>query len=334
MQLNKLSINNQSSHKAVLTIATGKPIYLRMAVNLARSFKRWHKNSDIRFVMATDQKDLLPPDLSDIEVIVLQPGQLGQGFSPKLHLDKLAPADCTLFIDADCLCVGSLESVFDRFAGHAVSVIGGSISEGEWFGDVATVCKDFGVPALPKFNGGVYYLEKGELSSKIYSKARELEPQYEEIGLTLLRGRPNDEVLMAISLSLHNQSSIPEDGSIFTDPQACPGKLSIDVLKGKSHLLNPPAPHPKHQAWNPVAEARPLLVHFLGHHTTIYPYTREELRLALKATNNFLPIWVIDTWATLVCSIPQLSIRTFKNIFRPLYHQVFGARNISVSDRL
>jgi len=322
-------VNNS---KAVITIATGKPIYLQMAVNLARSFKWWHRDSDIRFVLATDRKDLLPPDLSDLEVIELQPGELGSGFSPKLHLDKLAPADRTLFIDADCLCVGSLESVFDRFAGHAVSVVGATISQGEWFGDVAAVCKQFSVPALPKFNGGVYYLEKGELSDLIYAKARELEPQYDKIGLTRLRGRPNDELLMAIAMALHNQTAIPDDGSIFTDPQACPGGLSIDVLRGKSRLINPPAPHPKHQAWYPVTEAYPVLVHFLGHHTTIYPYTREVFRLAL--VENKLPILVIDVWSTLFCSIPQLSIRIFKNSLRPLYHQFFGTRAVSVSDRL
>jgi len=322
------------SDKAVITLATGKAIYIQMAVNLARSFKWWHKNSDIRFILATDQKDLLPLDLSDIEVIELQPGELGQGFSPKLHLDQLSPAERTLFIDADCLCVGSLESVFDRFAGHAVSVIGSTISQGEWFGNVAAVCKQFGVPALPKFNGGVYYLEKGELSDRIYAKARELEPAYDSIGLIRLRGRANDEQLMAISMALHNQTAIPDDGSLFTDPQACPGGLSIDVLRGKSRLINPPPPHPHHQAWYPVTEANPLLVHFLGHHTTIYPYTREMLRLSLAATHKNLPIWAIDIWATLVCSLPQVSLQIIKDIFRPVYHQLFGSRTISASDRL
>ncbi|MEL6166224.1 MAG: hypothetical protein AAFR37_21590, partial [Cyanobacteria bacterium J06628_3] len=280
-------------NRAVLTIATGKPIYIQMAVNFARSFKWWHKDSDIRFVLATDQKQLIPPDLQDIEVIELQPGQYGHGFSPKLHLDKLALAQQTLFIDADCLCVGSLESVFDRFEGRAVSVVGSSISEGEWFGDVAAVCQRFGVKALPKFNGGVYYLEKGELSGHVYAKARELEPHYEEIGLTLLRGRPNDELLMAIAMAMNNQVGIPDDGSIFTDPQACPVGLSIDVLRGKSRLINPPPPHSKHQAWYPLEEAHPLLVHFLGHHTTTYPYLREELRLWLVLSKG-LNIWISD----------------------------------------
>jgi hypothetical protein len=181
-----------TTEKAVLTLATGKPIYIQMAINLARSFKWWHRNSSIRFVLATDQKQLIPPDLQDVEIIELKPGQYGHGFSPKLHLDKVAPAPKTLFVDADCLCVGSLESTFDRFAERPVSVVGTTISEGEWFGNVAAICQRFDLKALPKFNGGVYYLEKGEISDRVYATARELEPQYDEIGLVRLRDRPND----------------------------------------------------------------------------------------------------------------------------------------------
>ena len=325
-------MSNQNS-RAVLTIATGKPIYIQMAVNLARSFKWWHKASSIKFFIATDQKHLLPDDLSDIGIIELKPGQYGQGFSPKLHLNKLAPAQQTLFIDADCLCVGSLEGVFNRFAGHDVSVIGNTISQGNWFGDIAAVCQRFQVKGLPKFNGGVYYLEKGEVSDRIYATARELEPQYDDIGLLRLRNRPNDELLMAIAMALHNQSPIPEDGSIMSDPQACQGGLYVDVLRGKSRLINPPAPHPRHQAWYPFNEVNPVLVHFLGHHTTIYPYKREELRLALTSAKGWT-VWAADTWAALFCSIPRLSVRTFKEIFRPLYRKLFGTRTVSASNRV
>ncbi|MEM7554055.1 MAG: hypothetical protein AAF378_08140 [Cyanobacteria bacterium P01_A01_bin.84] len=323
---------NENS-RAVITIATGKPIYIQMAVNLARSFKWWHKASSVKFFIATDQKHLLPSDLSDIGVIELTPGQYGQGFSPKLHLDKLAPAEQTLFVDADCLCTGSLEPVFNSFVGHDVSVIGNTISQGTWFGDIASVCERFQVESLPKFNGGVYYLQKNEISDRIYATARKLEPQYDEIGLVRLRNRPNDELLMAIAMALHNQSPLTEDGSIMSDPQACPGGLHIDVLRGKSRLINPPLPDPKHQAWYPFSEVSPVLVHFLGHHTTIYPYKREELRLFLVSNQGWM-VWAADIWATLFCSIPRLSVRTFKDIFRPMYQKLFGTRSVSVSNRV
>src|SRR6266851_6927323 len=90
---------------AVFTIATGKPVYLEMAVALARSFRRWHRGDDIRFFLATDKdRSQLPPDLADLDLIPLKPGQYGAGFTAKLYLDHIAPAERSLFIDADCLC--------------------------------------------------------------------------------------------------------------------------------------------------------------------------------------------------------------------------------------
>jgi hypothetical protein len=51
--------------------------------------------------------------------------------------------------------VGSLEQAFAGFRGHSVSVIGREISNGEWYGDVATICRKFNITASPRFNGGV-----------------------------------------------------------------------------------------------------------------------------------------------------------------------------------
>ncbi|MEI6429394.1 MAG: hypothetical protein WCO45_13585 [Pseudanabaena sp. ELA607] len=319
--------------RVALTIATGKPIYIQMAVNLARSFKWWHKDSDIKFAIATDQAHLVPPDLSDIQIIKLQPNQYGQGFSPKLHLDKIAPADKTLFVDADCLCVGSLESVFERFAGHDVSVVGGTISEGEWFGNISAVCQRFNVQTLPKFNGGIYYLEKGEISDQVYATARELEPQYDEIGLIRLRNCPNDELLMAISMAIHDQTPISDDGSIMSDPQACQGGITIDVFRGISKLINPNFPHPKHQSWYPFHEVNPVVVHFLGYYTSTYPYTREALRLQLVQTQNF-PLWLSELFAIITITIPFFTTKTVKNSLRPIYHYFFGYRLVSKSNRI
>jgi hypothetical protein len=318
--------------RAVLTLATGKPAYVRMAVNLARSFAWWHRDAAIRFSLATDQPERIPADLAGVEVITLKPGQFGSGFSPKLHLDRLAIEEQTLFVDADCLCVGALGRVFDLFAGHAVSVVGGFIADGEWFGDVASVCRRFGVSRLPKFNGGIYYLEKGAVGSRVYATARELQPRYDEIGLVRLRGQPNDELLLAIAMALHRQTAIPDDGTILSDPHSCPGELRLDVLAGGSRLINPPPPHPQHRTWNPLGETRPVLVHFLGGHTAAYPYRREELRLELARARGW-PVWAANCTAAVVRSAPLLSVSAAKRVLRPAYHRLFGPRAVMASDR-
>src|ERR1700761_392416 len=99
--------------KNILTIATGKGLYVDMAANLARSFLHWHPQTDIQFHLVTDQKQIIPNDIVDrIKTIEIKPGELGEGFSSKLFLDKLAPEGQTLFIDSDCLVFGNLDWVF------------------------------------------------------------------------------------------------------------------------------------------------------------------------------------------------------------------------------
>jgi hypothetical protein len=310
----------------VLTLATGKPLYLRLAVNLARSFKWWHQDSPIRFTLATDQVEALPEDLSDLSIIRLEPGELGEGFSPKLYLNRIAPADQTLFVDADCLCTGPLDPVFDRFEGHDVSVIGRHMAEGEWFGNVKAVCEQFDVPALPRFNGGLYYLEPGDTCEIVYKTAQQLEDRYDEIGFKRLRGGANEEVLMALSMAIHDQEPVPDDGTIMNTTLEAPGGTQLDVLRGTSRMLNP-HDHPDHFEWGQHTEMNPRLVHFLGYQTTRHPYRREEIRLRLAVAKGW-PVLVADAWAALRFSIPWLTKESIKDVLRPLYHRLFDPREV------
>jgi hypothetical protein len=321
-----------SDQRYILTIATGKKIFVDLASNLARSFLWWHVGSDVKFQLVTDQQQHVPADVaSRVEVITISPGELGEGFSPKLYLDRLASEGQTLFIDSDCLIFGNLERIFERFKGSKVSVVGNYISEGEWFGDIRSICKKFNIPHLPKFNGGVYYLEKGDVADAVYRTARQFEAQYDEIGFVRLRNRPNDEVLMALAMQLNGQRPIIDDGTILSDPQACQGGYGIDIIKGARWLKNPAPPHPLHQKWYPFTEVSPLIVHFLGYYTAHYPYRKEAYRLRqalgqnLNRFTNFKSILLIE--------YPERLKAFLKGTFRSSYHKIFGIRKIRSSHR-
>lgn len=318
--------------KAVLTVATGKLVYIQMAVSLARSFNRWHKNSNIKFILATDQIEAIPEDLDNIEILQLLPGQLGVGFSPKLHLDKLSNAKQTLFIDSDCLCVGSLEPVFERFSGKAVSVVGKTLSDGEFFGDIPSICRRFDLSYLPCFVGGLYYFEKGDESKKIYETARSLEPMYDEIGLIRLRGRENEEPLMAIAMAMYGQTPIQEDGSIKAEPMFYPSGIRIDVIKGYASLWNKKT-HPAYCTTWGVTQANPLIVHFNCTYAERSPYTRECFKLEKIIEEDWNPL-VASVYAFLRISLTQIALDSLKDTFRPLYRILFGVRSVKASNRL
>jgi hypothetical protein len=323
----------QLNGRYILTIGAGKKLYVDLAVNLARSFFHWHPDSDIDFNFVTDQPDAIPADIKDkVKITVIKPGELGEGFSPKLYLDRLACQGQNLFIDSDCLIFENLADLFERFKGHDVSVAGNYIKEGEWFGDVPAICRQFDVPHLPKFNGGLYYLEKGPKAAEVYATARKLELQYDQIGFKRLRGRPNDEVLMALAMQLHGQQPLLDDGTIMGDPQACPGGYAINVITGKRWLLNPPKPNPQHQDWYPFEKVSPAIVHFLGYYTLNFTYKREVYRLqalAIKKLN-----FTAELRALFTIQYPEQIKNTFKTLFRPVYRLLFGARKVKQSERI
>lgn len=317
----------------MLTIATGKDLYLQLAINLARSFFWWHPDSSIKFKLVTDNHQHLPADLlNKVELHYIKPGEFGNGFSPKLHLDELAGEGQTLFIDSDCLIFERLDNLFDRFKGQHVSVVGSYITDGEWFGNVSEVCRQFNIPHIPKFNGGLYYLEKGEKATAVYTTARELENRYDEIGFVRLRNRPNDEVLMSLAMQLHAQTPLIDDGTIMSDPQACPGGYKIDVIKGKRWLINPPAPSLLHQSWYPFEKVSPAIVHFLGHFTHNHPYKKEVYRLMKVGNKALNPVSEIAALFTI--QYPGQFKTIAKTLLRPLYHVLFGIRKVKQSDRV
>jgi len=317
----------------VLTIATGKKLYADMTANLARSFFLWHADSDIIFRIVTDNKDLLPADVTErAEIFSINAGAFGEGFSTKLQLDKFAEPGQTLFIDSDCLIYKNLDFVFDKFDGCKVSVVGNYISTGEWFGNVNHICKQFGVEHMPKFNGGIYYLENGAIAEKVYDTARMLEKKYDEIGFTRLRNRPNDEVLMALAMELNQQKPIPDDGGILGEFVNFQSGIKSDLLKGVAELYNDPASANYQQNWH-LTSAKPAIVHFLGHHNQLMPYVKEAKQLKYLFVNKWPRKFAVLATG-LQITLPRTAISYLKRIFRPIYHFAFGARKVKVSERV
>jgi len=304
-----------------------------MAANLARSFLWWHPESDIQFQIVTDQINAVPDDIiNQISIIYIKPGELGEGFSPKLHLDKLASDGQTLFIDSDCLIYGKLDPVFKVFKGHRVSVIGNYISEGEWFGNIGDICKQFNIPHMPKFNGGIYYIERGDEATRVYNAARELETQYDQIGFIRLRDRPNDEVLMSLAMELNQQVPIAEDGNILGELLNFRTGARSDLLNGLAELYNDPSNSAYNKNW-PLTIGRPVIVHFLGHHNLLMPYIKEAKQLKYLFVNN-LPINAARLITFIQVTLPFTIVLNLKNIFRSAYRAVFGVRKIKKSERV
>jgi hypothetical protein len=318
--------------RAAITLATTKAVYLEMAYTLARSFMVWNRDSGISFHIITDLDTELPADLKDVKLVRIPSGALGKGFSPKLHLDTLAPAQHTLFIDADCLCVGPLNPTFDRFAGRAVSVAGGKISTGLWWSDVDEVCRRIGVASLPKFNGGIYYVEPGELAAKVYRRAREVAPLYDAWNLVRLRGHANDEILMAIAMAEAGLEALPDDDTIMAPFNIYPHFLELDVFAGRCKICNPPPPHRLSRDDLPIKAVAPVIPHFINDYTDHWRYRSEALKLRVVAKG--MPLALARLLALCTVVLPGLAVETGKVKLRPVFRKLFGTRRVKLTARV
>lgn len=316
--------------KSVITIATGKKYFLDLACNLIRSFLLWNEKTDIAFWLVTDRKELIPGNLEGkIKILEIQENEYGTGFEPKLFLDHFAQTEQTLFIDADCLIYGNLIPVFEKFKGCSVSAIGDNITEGDFYCNVKETIQKLEVSFMPRFVGGVYYLEPSEVTQKVFEYARHLKPRYDELGLIRLRGKENEEPLIALGMAKYEFNAIPEDGSIKADRMFF-RYIKSNVLAGKAHFWNN-KDYP-HKAYFKIDFSFPVIGHFNNTFSENYEYASEERRLYLneKGWNYFF----IESYVWLFILAPGKLKERVKNIFRPFFHAIFSPRKLKQSKRL
>lgn len=319
--------------KGILTIATGKKIYVDMACNLARSFLLWNKGGSIRFQLVTDLPEFVPSTLKkEIDLIFIEPGAVGPGFTSKLKMAELTLTAKTLFIDADCLIYGDLEKVFEKFGGHDFSVIGHLIYSGKKKGfceDVEDILRRQEIPYFPLLCGSVYYLEKGPVTKNIFNYANDLVREYDNLGLIRLRNRENEEPLLAISMAKYKQTPIQDDGSVKADRMFYEF-LRSNVLQGTARLWNQSTtPFPD---YSQRRDSEPLIVHFNDTAANSYEYRSEIIRLGMaeRKWNKSL----IDLYVNLTCILPGRMKLNLKSFLRPFYRSLFGIRNIKLSERI
>jgi hypothetical protein len=318
--------------KCILTIATGKQLYMDMAATLARSYRATNRDTQIPFVIATDRPDRIASDVSDwVTTVRVNPLRHGEGFETKLWMDELSPARKTLFVDADCLIVQNVSPVFELFHGKAVSVLGECVSEGEWFGSIKDRCTRLNVAAVPRFVGAVYYFDKTLGAAETFQAARELAASYDTLGMVRLRNRKNEEPLISMAMALFGHLPVCDDGSIKADAMHFPDLHSVDVLRGHARFRNTSGfrctTSPR------VAEALPRVAHFNDAYVNGKTYRREAF--ILRSTQQArCPPALARMAAWFWISLPSDIRASARNRLRPIYHALFGVRRVSGNPRL
>ena len=268
-----------SKDYSIITIATNKLSYVQFALNCARSVLLFN---DISIYIVSNITITIPSELENkVFIIPAMAEHAAMGIGIKLYLDKYLQTENSLFIDADCICFDSLDKIFKACEGMGVACAGRIVAAGDWCGakQAETIKDNFGLDNLIRFNGGLYYIKKSQVTTQIFDKAREIADKYDEYGFDRINNKwINEEGPLSIAMMLNNQQPIADDGQYMTDlytdhfPQ-------INVLKG-SRLLKNPSHGVKYRPWYPPIYS-PVILHFGGSSIDSYPYNSQSILLKL-----------------------------------------------------
>lgn len=230
--------------RGIVTIASGPKKYKEWATALGRSLARHYPRGNYHLITDT------PNDATSSYFTSISQLDAGMsGLAAKLRLDLYSPFEETLFVDADSIVLRPLDFVFDRFEENSFVLLGDVRTNGNWYGDVQRLLKRIDCEWLPKFNSGLIYFRKNELSSRVFKLAREAAEQYDELGLADPYGRVADEPCFAIAMARCGIRPLGDDGTIMRTPIGSVGPILCDPITGhcriNSHdgIVNPAVVH-------------------------------------------------------------------------------------------
>lgn len=257
-----------TSDRGVITLAYGVAKYVEMAKTLARSLCL-HSPGIARAIVTDRMDDRQLAELFDI-VIPLR-DEYGSNVRQKLYLDHYSPFKATAFIDCDSIVVRDVQFIFDTFQGISFSVPGERYlvaGQSDPFVDVDRVLTHFNIARLPKFNGGLYYFERGDEPHRLFRTAREILANSRALRFEDFRGDgPGDEPIVAVAMMLHDQQMFRDEGRMMQTPLGIVGALDIDVLAGTCVLRKG------------ARLVAPAILHFAGAWCEHPFYYREARRL-------------------------------------------------------
>jgi hypothetical protein len=208
--------------------------------------------------------------------------------------------------------VRDLSHVWKLFENVSFGVEGTQQSQGEFDGDIATMCRLAGVDSIPRFNGGMYYFDESDEAMSVFATARSLMARHQELGLRpMARGSLGEEPVLAMALAMHGISAVDDGGTTMRTPIGIIGELKIDVLEGYCQFNKA------------GVQVSPAIAHFADWRTQAFHYNREAMKLFLARTLPIPPLRVsraVNSICNPPYSLAQVA-RPFLPALRHLYRQ-------------
>lgn len=253
----------------VMTMAYGPEPYIRMAKGMARSVRL--RNPGTKLAIVTDRPPASMRRWFDI-LIPLNP-DFGPGLAQKLNLDSYTPFDQTLYIDADFLVFGKLESVWNQFEGiEGFGLFGRYMEPGEEhyaINDLTMYKMKLGITRMVMSNTGILYFDHSPKADQVFETARGIADDGARLGVQQHPvGFFNDEPIFGAAVEMLGLPFVPVEKAGFTlGSFGTEGMNDIDIRHGRSR-----------QVWAGF-DLEPVAIHFNVWSQGSKVYDRELRRL-------------------------------------------------------
>ena len=216
-----------TNQRGFITIATGKELYYRIAHNLLCSYKL--SGGKYPFAIICDRENEYSASFDKVIQIV----NPTNSYLDKLRLIDYTPYDETIFIDADCLVYGNIDSWWNLFESASdFSVFGCEIKDLDtkrgWF--YTNGMREFvdRITYVPSFNGGVYYLRKTEKCGEVFRIAKYCSDHYNDYSFAVF-ARPADEPVLALGMTVSGCKPLNKEEVLFAPKR---NMVAVDIIEG------------------------------------------------------------------------------------------------------
>ncbi len=254
--------------KGFITVATGKEQYYEIARNLLRSY-RFTTKEVLPFALLCDDENDYTKEFDDVRLFP----DPKCAYLDKLNMFELLPYDINIFIDADCLCFGDINRLFDIFENADDFCCYGRVlpldDKTGWFEyDNLNEALQKQIDYVVGLHGGIYYIRKTEKSKKVLETAKIFSENYSDYKFKGKFQNPGDEPVVALSMAVNKCKPIPHDFSSIICWWEHENLFDLDITNKK--------------AFCKPLNTKTDIVHWGTRFTMSIPYLRENSALMLN----------------------------------------------------
>ncbi len=224
----------KQQRKGFVTIATGQERYYKLARNLLHSYRLFAKDP-FPFAIISDRENEYTSEFDKVIVI----SDASNSYNDKLKLFRELPFEETIFIDADSLAYGDLNTWWDIFCDAGDFSLFGyawrDLNCGRgWF--IPSGMKQHGtdISFIPDFNGGVYYMRNTDACRHVFEIAINCEKNYHDYSFNGFAD-PADEPLLALGMAVCKFEPVDMPGELVFAPSRKRLEADISVPRAVFH---------------------------------------------------------------------------------------------------